>query len=61
MIQIQLSERQKKIIDIVKYNEPITSENIAKKLELTRGTIRPDLAKLTMSGILDARPKVGYF
>lgn len=61
MIQIQLSERQEKIIDIVKYNEPITSESIAKSLELTRGTLRPDLAILTMSGILDARPKVGYF
>src|SRR5690606_25994412 len=24
-------------------------------------TLRPDLAILTMSGILDARPKVGYF
>ncbi len=61
MIPIQLSERQEKIIDIVKYNQPITSENIAKKLKLTRSTIRPDLAILTMSGILDARPKVGYF
>lgn len=61
MIQIQLSERQEKIIDIVKANEPITSENIAKTLKLTRATLRPDLAILTMSGILDARPKVGYF
>ncbi|NLJ99283.1 MAG: helix-turn-helix transcriptional regulator [Tissierellia bacterium] len=61
MIQIQLTERQEKIIDIVKYNEPITSEKIAKKLKLARGTLRPDLAILTMSGILDARPKVGYF
>lgn len=61
VIPIQLSERQEKIIDIVKYNQPITSENIAKKLELTRATLRPDLAILTMSGILDARPKVGYF
>lgn len=61
MIQIQLSERQEKIIDIVKANEPITSENIAKTLRLTRATLRPDLAILTMSGILDARPKVGYF
>lgn len=61
MIQIQLSERQEKIIDIVKASEPITSENIAKTLKLTRGTLRPDLAILTMSGILDARPKVGYF
>jgi len=61
VIQIQLSDRQEKIIDIVKANEPITSENIAKTLKLTRGTLRPDLAILTMSGILDARPKVGYF
>ncbi len=61
VIPIQLSERQEKIIDIVKYNQPITSENIAKRLELTRSTLRPDLAILTMSGILDARPKVGYF
>ena len=61
MINIQLSERQERIIDIVKTNQPITSEEIAKKLNLTRATIRPDLAILTMSGILDARPKVGYF
>lgn len=61
MINIQLSDRQEKIIDIVKTSQPITSEEIAKKLSLTRATIRPDLAILTMSGILDARPKVGYF
>ncbi len=30
-------------------------------MKLARGTLRPDLAILTMSGILDARPKVGYF
>lgn len=57
---IQLSERQEKIIEIVKNNEPITSSEIAKKLELTRSTIRPDLSILTMADILDARPKVGY-
>lgn len=61
VIIIQLSERQEKIVDIVKEGQPITSEAIAKKLELTRATLRPDLAILTMSGILDARPKVGYF
>lgn len=61
MIDIKLSDRQEKIIDIVKHNEPITSEQIAGRLELTRATLRPDLAILTMSGILDARPKVGYF
>jgi len=61
VIDIKLSDRQEKIIDIVKHNEPITSEQIAGRLELTRATLRPDLAILTMSGILDARPKVGYF
>ncbi len=58
---IQLNSRQNKIIDIVKEKEPITSKKIAEKLKLTRATIRPDLSILTMSGILEARPKVGYY
>jgi len=58
---IQLNTRQLKIIDIVKENEPITSESIASMLKVTRATLRSDLAILTMTGILDARPKVGYF
>ncbi len=61
MILIEFSDRQKKIIEIVKENEPITSEHIAGELDLTRATLRPDLAILTMSGVLEARPKVGYF
>ena len=48
-------------MDIVKKNEPITSEQIAEKLNLTRAALRPDLSILTMSGILEARPRVGYF
>ncbi|MGL5715170.1 MAG: helix-turn-helix transcriptional regulator [Paraclostridium sp.] len=58
---MQLNKRQEKIIDIVKENEPITSEKIASILNVTRATLRSDLAILTMTGILDARPKVGYF
>lgn len=61
IIILQLSERQEKIIEIVKSGQPITAESIAGKLKLTRSTLRPDLSILTMSGILDARPKVGYF
>ena len=61
MIDIQLSERQERIIDIVKKNQPITGEAIADVLNLSRSTIRHDLTILTMSGILDARPRVGYF
>ena len=59
-IVIKLSERQEQIIELVKANEPITSEAIAKELGLTRSAIRPDLSILTMTGILQARPKVGY-
>lgn len=40
---------------------PITGEQIADRLNLTRATLRPDLSILTMSGYLDARPRVGYF
>lgn len=58
---MELSERQRKIIEIVKDNGPITSENIAKQLSLSRATLRPDLAILTMAGFLEARPRVGYF
>lgn len=59
--KIELSKRQEQILQIVKENGPITGENIAEQLNLTRATLRPDLAILTMSGFLDARPRVGYF
>lgn len=58
---IELNKRQEKILDIVKENGPITGEHIAERLNLTRATLRPDLAILTMAGFLDARPRVGYF
>ena len=48
-------------MEIVKENGPITGEHIADQLNLTRATLRPDLAILTMAGFLDARPRVGYF
>lgn len=57
---MKFTERQKHIIDIVKSNEPISGDNIAEQLGLTKSTLRSDLAILTMTGILDARPKVGY-
>ncbi|WP_093291504.1 helix-turn-helix transcriptional regulator [Thermoactinomyces sp. DSM 45892] len=56
-----MTKRQEKILEIVKSEGPITGEQIADQLHLTRATLRPDLAILTMSGFLDARPRVGYF
>lgn len=58
---MELNERQEKILSIVKQHGPITGSKIAAQLSLTRATLRPDLAILTMSGFLDARPRVGYF
>ncbi|WP_424349369.1 helix-turn-helix transcriptional regulator [Latilactobacillus sp. 5-91] len=58
---MELSIRQQAIIKIVKANQPISGTKIAEQLHLSRATLRNDFAILTMTGILDARPKVGYF
>ena len=61
MSTIELSKRQERILAIVKDSGPITGEQIAEKLNLSRAALRPDLAILTMSGLLGARPRVGYY
>lgn len=58
--KINLSQRQKKIMEIVKESGPISGEEIASRLNVSRAALRPCLAVLTMSGLLDARPRVGY-
>lgn len=58
---MRLSDRQEKIIELVKRSSPMTGEQIASQLKLNRATLRPDLTILTMSGVLEARPRVGYF
>lgn len=57
---MQLSQRQERIIQIVKEQEPITGDLIADAIGLTKSTLRSDFAILTKTGILDAKPKVGY-
>ena len=57
---MKLTPRQEEIIKLVKEKQPITSEELASKVGVTRAALRPDLAILTMIGVLDARPKVGY-
>lgn len=61
VIAIEFTSRQKQIVELVKLHQPITSEQLAAKLNMTRAALRPDLTILTMSDILEARPKVGYF
>ncbi len=55
-----LTQRQEQIIEIVRKHGPITGEKIADLLYVTRAALRPDLAILTISGYLEAKPRVGY-
>ena len=61
MVSILLTPRQEKIIEMVKEGGPLTGEQLAERLGVSRAALRPDLAILIMSGVLDARPKVGYY
>jgi CBS domain-containing protein len=56
-----LTPRQEKIAGMVRSLGPITGEQIAERLNVTRAALRPDLAILVMSGMVEARPKVGYY
>lgn len=58
---MELTRRQEAILEIVKKEGPITGEQIAERLSLTRATLRPDMAILTMTGLIEARPRVGYY
>ncbi|AWW28253.1 helix-turn-helix transcriptional regulator [Acetobacterium carbinolicum] len=58
---MELTSRQKEIIEIVKEKQPVKSNEIAELLGINRATIRPDLKILTMMGILEAKRKVGYY
>ncbi|MDQ8735998.1 CBS domain-containing protein [Paenibacillus sp. LHD-38] len=58
---IQLSTRQLELLELVKRHAPITGEQLAEYLGVSRPTLRSDLSLLVMLGLLDAKPKVGYF
>lgn len=58
---MELSKRQKEIIEIVKKRGPVSSKKISDDLGLSRATIRSDLSILSMLKILDAKPNVGYY
>lgn len=57
---MNLTNRQEQIIDIVKERQPVSGEKISELLGISRATLRLDLSFLTMAGILQATPKVGY-
>ena len=59
--RVKLSKRQEQIAQIVREEGPVTGSAIADHLEVTRSALRSDLSVLTMLGVLDARPNVGYY
>ena len=48
-------------MSIVKETGPITGDDIADKLGTTRAALRSDLTFLSQLGLLEARPRVGYY
>ncbi|MBS4749732.1 CBS domain-containing protein [Granulicatella sp. zg-ZJ] len=58
---MQLNARQKKIVELVKMYEPITSDEIAQRLAVGKSTLRNELSVLVMVGVLSAKPNVGYY
>ena len=57
---MNLSERQHKIIEIIRTNGSITGEKIAKILGVTRSALRTDFSFLIKSEIIKSKTKVGY-
>ena len=58
---MRLPDRQKEITDIVRENGPITGEQIAERLHVTRSALRGDLAVLLSGEIIAARRRLGYY
>ncbi|MGL4308590.1 helix-turn-helix transcriptional regulator [Cetobacterium sp. SF1] len=57
---MNLTDRQKKIVEIVKEKGPITGDEIGEELSLTRSALRTDFRILVELGYVESRPKRGY-
>lgn len=57
---MDLTERQQRLLAIVKENQPISADDIAHHLGLSKSTLRPDLSFLSHMGLLEAKQKIGY-
>jgi CBS domain-containing protein len=57
---MNLSDRQKKIIEIIEEHGSITGATIANILGVTRSALRTDFSILKNSGIIKSKTKVGY-
>jgi len=57
---MQLTERQREIVKIIKKNGPITGDEIAKMIYITRSALRTDFSILKKMSIIKSKQKVGY-
>lgn len=57
---MELSERQKEIIEVIKEYGPITGEEIAKKIYISKSALRTDFAILNRLNIIISKKKIGY-
>ncbi len=58
---MNLSERQEKILKIIKENSPISGDEIAEKLDLTRSALRTDFSILKKLDLIHSKTKKGYY
>jgi len=61
VVSITLSARQNQILKLVKTHAPITGDQLAEMMGVSKPTLRADLSLLVMLRLLEAKPKVGYF
>ncbi len=57
---MQLTERQKEIVEIIKKHGPIKGDDIAKMIYITRSALRTDFSILKKMSIIKSKQKVGY-
>ncbi|MGL6064375.1 MAG: CBS domain-containing protein [Fusobacteriaceae bacterium] len=57
---MELTQRQIKIVEIIKEHKSIKGEEIAEKLCLTRSALRTDFSILVNSNIIKSKQKIGY-
>lgn len=57
---MELTRRQEKILHLIKENSPISGEDIAQNLGLTRSALRTDFSILRKMSLISARQNYGY-
>lgn len=57
---MDLTPRQLKIIQLIKEREPITGEEIAEIIGVTRSALRTDFSVLTNKGYIKSKTRIGY-